>query len=96
MSEFDRRWQDTVGRACQAANEAGQMPAGFSTRVWARWTSQSRTSPSDAWVAISFRALVLATIVLLVCGLGEYFAAASESVLSPHLEDAVASVWGTL
>ena len=71
------------------------LPVGFSTRVWSRWTARSNTSLVAAWAALSFRALALATIVLFLCGLNEYFAAAPESVFVPHIEDTVTSLWGT-
>jgi hypothetical protein len=42
------------------------------------------------------RALILATAVLAVLAVAEYATAAAGSALTPHLEDVVANVWGTL
>lgn len=96
MNEFDRRWRDCASRACQGATDPVQIPAGFATRAWARWTAQSRTSLASAWTALSLRALILATIVLCICALTEYYATSPGCVLTPHLEDVVAIAWGTL
>jgi hypothetical protein len=96
MNEFDRRWQACARRACAGATDAVHIPAGFATRVWARATAPSSTSLAGAWAALSLRALILTSIVLLVCGLTEYYTASAESVLTPHLEDTVVAVWGTL
>lgn len=95
MNEFDRRWQLCARHARQEATQPSPVPAGLATRVWARSVAGQHDSLSAAWAAMSFRMLVLATIALAICGLTEYYAAASESVWTPHLEDAVTAVWRT-
>jgi hypothetical protein len=96
MTEFDRRWQACAARARQAAPEPAAVPAGLATRAWAQWTAQSAGSAAALWTALSFRALVLATIALIVCAAAEFYAAPRGSVFAPHLEDIVTNVMGTL
>ena len=96
MHEFDRRWQACAAQARQGVAAPVQVPAGFATRTWARWTASSRPSPAAVWTALSLRALILATAVLAVLAVAEYATAAAGSALTPHLEDVVANVWGTL
>ena len=96
MHEFDHRWQACAAQARQEVAGPVQAPAGFATRTWARWTASSRPSPAAAWTALSFRTLILATVVLAVLAVAEYSTASAGSALAPHLEDVVANVWGTL
>jgi len=96
MNEFDRRWQDCAARARQGVVGSVEVPVGFATRAWARWTAQSRTSAVTAWTALSFRVLVVATIVLALLALTELRTASPGSSLAPHLEDAVTNVWRAL
>ena len=94
MTDFDRRWQECAARARESQAEPSAAPSGLATRAWAQYLAQADAAPSAMWPALSFRALVLATIVLLACLSTEYFAAASDDVFAPHLEDVATSVWG--
>jgi hypothetical protein len=96
MNEFDRRWQDCAARARQEAAGAVQVPAGLATRVWARHTAESSDPRAGAWASLSLRALILATIALIVCAVTELCTAPPASAFAPHLEDMVTSVWGRL
>ena len=96
MNEFDQRWHQCAARARQEVVGPVQVPVGFATRAWARWTARSGTSLAAAWTALSFRALILATIALAVLAVAEYRTASAGSSLAPHLEDVVVSIWGNL
>ena len=95
MNEFDRRWQDCAARARQEDLALVPVPVGFATRAWARWLAQSNSSLA-AWTALSFRALVVATIVLAILALTELRTASPGSSLAPHIEDAVTNIWRAL
>ena len=96
MSDFERRWQDCVVRARQAATGPVQAPAGFATRAWSRWAAESGTCPPAGWAALSLRALILATIALLMCVATEFYSSSPGSVFALHLEDVVTNAWGKL
>jgi hypothetical protein len=96
MSDFDRRWQDCVSLARQAASGPVEAPAGFATRAWSRWTAPSSPCPNADWTALSLRALILATIALLICAMTEFHSASAGSAFALHLEDVVTRVWGQL
>lgn len=96
MNEFDHRWQACAAQARQDVAGPVPVPAGFATRAWARWTGRSHTSLAAVWTALSFRALILATLVLVVLATAEFSTPAADNALTPHLEDVVANVWGTL
>lgn len=93
MNEFERRWQECAARARHAAADPVTAPAGFATRTWARWTAQPGRAEAAVWTALSLRALVLATAVLVICAVTELCSASADTVLPPHLEDVVTSVW---
>ena len=96
MNEFDRRWQDCAARARQEAADPVRVPAGLATRAWAQWRAQPSNSLAAVWAALSFRALILATIALIACALTEFYATSPGSAFAPHIEDVVTSVLGTL
>jgi hypothetical protein len=96
MNEFDHRWQTCAARARQDVAGPVPVPVGFATRTWARWTGRSHASLTAVWTALSFRALILATLVLVVLATAEFSTASADNALTPHLEDVVANVWGTL
>lgn len=93
MNEFERRWQKCVNRGRQAAADPVMIPAGFASRTWARWTAQPGRVTVSPWTTLPLRALILATAVLLICVVTEFCSASADTVLSPHLEDVVTSVW---
>ena len=102
MSDFQSRWQQCAARARQEKAAAEAAPAGLATRVWARWRAEAeaRLGPGarapSPWLALSWRALVLATIALAACAALDYYTASPGSSFAPHLEDVVTNVWETL
>lgn len=95
MNEFERRWQACAAEARQAPGVPVAAPAGLATRTWARYLARSGVPALDAWAALSFRALVLATIALLICAAIEFCTPSQGSPLTLHLEDVVTSIWQT-
>jgi len=101
MSDFQRRWQQCTAWARRESAAPEAAPAGLATRVWARWRAQaeagllSAPAPSP-WLALSFRALVVATIALAACAALDYYSSSPGSIFAPHLEDVVTHVWDAL
>ena len=96
MNDFDRRWRECAARVRAEAAGPVLVPAGVATRAWAQWTAQSSAFPAAAWPALALRALILASIALLLCAATEFYTTSSDSVFAPHVEDVVTSVWGNL
>lgn len=93
MTEFDSRWQECAARARQTGSAPAQAPAGLATRAWAQFTAVTAPAVASAWPSLSWRALVLATVVLVVCLAAEFYSASSASAFAPHLEDLVTRIW---
>jgi hypothetical protein len=96
MNEFDHRWQACAARARQVPGGPVDVPPGFATRVWARWTSQSSPAPAAVWLGLSLRALMVATVVLAVCAAMELGNTGGEGSFVPHVEDVVTRMLWTL
>lgn len=102
MSDFQRRWQQCTARARQESAALEPAPAGLAARVWARWRTEAAAAclpdaPAPTpWLALSFRALVVATIALAACAALDYYTASPGNTFAPHLEDVVTHVWDAL
>ncbi|MBI3849121.1 MAG: hypothetical protein HY298_02345 [Verrucomicrobia bacterium] len=98
MNRFDRNWQ--VGAA--AARKAPvpplrEIPFGFATRVVALWRAQARTvSPDVIWERLSLRALVCASVLLLLSLAWSSSMSADGQLLKPALEHTVADLFWML
>ena len=95
MSDFDRRWQNTVARARQAPARSTVAPFGFATRVLAAVEQPARgTLPVLLWERLGLRALAGVTALLVLLGAMEYRDARPPGLFLPSIEHCVtATFW---
>ena len=98
MKTFDRKWQIGAAEARKAqAAPLREIPYGFATRVVAEWQARTRTvSPDAIWERLSLRALVCASVLLLISLVWSISLSADGQMLKPSLEHTVADLFWML
>jgi len=98
MKPFDRNWQIGAAKARQApVPPLSEMPFGFATRVVAQWQSRTHAASPDAvWERLSLRALVCASVLLLISLAWTSSLASDGQMLKPSLEHTVADLFWML
>ena len=98
MKPFDRKWQIGAAKARQAFTPPlREIPFGFATRVVAEWQARTRTvSPDAVWERLSLRALVCASVLLLISLAWSSSLSGDGQMLKPSLEHTVADLFWML
>jgi hypothetical protein len=98
MKLFDRKWQIGAARARQApALPLREIPFGFATRVVAEWQGRTQAvSPDAVWERLSLRALVCASVLLLISLAWSSSLSGDGQMLKPSLEHTVADLFWML
>ena len=98
MKLFDRKWQIGAAQARQAPPPPmGEIPFGFATRVVAEWQARPRAvSPDAVWERFSLRALVCASVLLLISLAWSSSLSGDGQTLKPSLEHTVADLFWML
>ena len=96
MKLFDRKWQIGAAKARQApVPPLREIPFGFAARVVAEWRSRA-ASPDVIWERFSLRALVCASVLLLISLAWSSSMSADPQALKPSLEHTVADLFWML
>lgn len=98
MKLFDRKWQIGAAEARKAtAPQLQGIPFGFATRVVAGWQSRTRAaSPEAIWERLGLRALVCASVLLLISLAWSSSISADVQAFKPSLEHTVADLFWML
>jgi len=94
MKDFDTRWQECAESARKAPGREESAPFGFASRVVARVFSRQEPSAEDVLGHLTFRMLVGAMALLLLCAVMEAPHFRNSRPLDTKVEDAVGQlVW---
>jgi len=98
MNLFDRKWQIGAAEARKAPTPPlRKIPFGFAARVVAEWRALANTvSPDAVWERLSLRALVCASVLLLISLAWSSSLSGDGQTLKPSLEHTVADLFWML